>query len=209
MDTDRIKELGIQLAGAELKAFPDAVFLKKFLPIVPEVPSLTRPMSRFIQQTFFNEERYKGVEGGTRPDAVLRFALYARSQYLECHPYFKEMWNDLLPAVLRLGYVQRAPQSYRDALARGELRFAPGDDEALLLYSQRATGYFARIAERAKYEPSAAQLMRLLAEDANIPFDQITAEQQATRRLLFKVLFQKPTLAARRSLDAQMTWLRR
>jgi hypothetical protein len=162
VDADALRESALKNWGAKLEIIHDAMFLKWMLPVHKDVPALTRSLSRFIQQTFFNEDRYTGIPGGDRPDAVLRLGLAARLHGLSAHRDFAKYWPLIAKAVLELGYVRRSSPEYRAEVAKGRSVMQAGDDAAILQYSMKVSTFLPGLIARAKFEPSAAALVRQL-----------------------------------------------
>jgi hypothetical protein len=171
IDSTKLAADALELWGAKLEIIHDAMFLKWFLPIHPEIPKLSRSFSRFIQQTVYNEDRYTGGEGGDKPPAVMRLALMARMEGLLNHPHFSRWWPSMCAILLELKYVRDASSQYREKIRRGEPALDVGDDQAILEYSVRVPTYLSDITERAKFEPSAAALLRIL-ESRGLASDQ-------------------------------------
>lgn len=193
IDQERLAKDALQLWGAKLEIIQDAMFLKWFLPLDPSVPKLTRSISRFIQQTFFNEDKYDGGEGGTRPDAVMRLGLMARLDGIVNHPDAHLWWPKIYEILLQLDYVGRSSDAYKVKLKNMQPSLDEGDTVEIMKYSERVPTYFADLTERSKYEPSAAHLLRLLEEQGlskllNPPSDII-------RTIYLKELLRRPTSA--------------
>lgn len=191
IDVDRLAKHASVHWGAKLKCLRDAMFLKWFLPVVPEVPKKTRSLSRFLQQTFFNEDRYTGGEGGDKPDAILRLGLQARMEGLVNHPHISRWWPQIWSVVSQLGYIRRASEAYRSKLSRCEPTLDDGDVLEILKFSQRVPTYMEGLKERAKYEPSAALLLEVLERDGVKMTDNPASE--LTRKAYLKALTSDPT----------------
>lgn len=177
--------------GAKLEIIQDAMFLKWFLPVVPEIPKLTRSFARFIQQTFFNEDRYDGVEGGVRPPAVMRLGLMARLEGLINHPDFSKWWTPCYEILCKLEYVKVATSEYRERLRQGIPSLDEGDPSEIVQYSLRIPSYFNSLIDRAKFEPSAAHALRLMKE---LGLDmQLNPASAEVRKLYLSELMRKPT----------------
>lgn len=180
IDADKLANDALQLWGAKLKIIHDAMFLKWFIPVDPSIPKLSRSFARFLQQTFYNEDRYSGVEGGDRPDAVMRLALQARLLGLKNHPHFDRWWPDAYAIVCKLNYVARASAQYREALKRGDAVIDEGDEAAILAYAQRQPSYFLGLRARASYEPSAATALRMMeTQGMDLNMDPVAAQIRA------------------------------
>lgn len=164
IDSEKFAAVAKEIAGAVLKVEEDTMFLKHMLPLHPTVPKLTRPFSRLIQQTLYNEDRYSGEVGGIRPDAVMRLGLLSRLTKLENHPDFSTLWPDVVELLLKLGFVSRASADYRNALIKGKFGLDVGDTEEIQTYAITNESSMARLVERAKYEPSARALLLLFIE---------------------------------------------
>lgn len=161
IDQDKLASDALEIWGAKLKIQEDAIFLKWCMPIHREVPKLCRTFSRVIQQTFFNEDRYDGIEGGARPPALLRLALQARLAGLSDHPDFKLWWPSLVKIIKKLAYMDSADSDYLKGLDKAAPQLSQADVREIYDYSLRTPNYFLNLADRAKYEPSAAALLAL------------------------------------------------
>jgi len=199
IDADKLAEDAKTLWGATLKIIHDAMFLQTFIPVDPEIPERTRPLSRFLQQTFYNEDRYDGVEGGTRPNAIMRLALQARMALLDRHPDFQRWWPKIFPILCKLVYVRESSDRYRRELSAGRAILDEGDEQAILAYAQRQPKYFLNLRARAKYEPSAAQALRLM-EDQGMTLD-LDPIATAMRQTYVQALKTPPSSDAIRSLE--------
>jgi hypothetical protein len=191
IDADKLASDAKSMWGAKLEIILDAMFLKWMLPVTPAVPALTRSLSRFVQQTFFNEDRYTGIEGGDRPDAVLRLGLFARLDGLNKHRDFHKYWPGIAKAVSMLGYVSRSTNEYRDSVMRGEPAMQADDAQIILEYSMRVNNYLPNLIARAKYEPSAAAVVRELLKLGVVTQDQLGSD--VFRKVYMDALFTKPS----------------
>jgi hypothetical protein len=200
VDFSSVQEYAEKTWGAKLKVNEDLMFLKWMLPLNNELKSKARPFARFMQQTFFNEDRYSGVEGGDRPDPVLRMALKARAVGLKEHPDYDLWMPKLLPILKRLKYVSSAPPEYISDVLLGEKLCTDDDQVAIMSYARTQPSYFLNLQERAKYEPSAAMLVSLW-EQVGIAKDQTPALE--IRKIYDKALFSQPTPT---SLENLMRW---
>jgi len=205
MDMDLFAELAKKIAGADVKLFEDAMFLKRFLPMTQEIPRLTRPFSRFIQQTFANEDKYDGEKGGRRPDAILRLALSARFESLDLHPMFSKLWPAVCELVEMLGFVRRSSPDYISNLRKGKVLLQEGDEMIILQYSEQNSLYIDRLRERAKYEPSAAALMARFSE-LGVSANQNPASA-AIRKAYCDAFFTKPTHKSVVELSHSTSWI--
>lgn len=194
IDADRLAEDALHLWGAKLKIIHDAMFLKWFIPVDPQIPKLARSFARFLQQTFYNEDRYSGVEGGDRPPAIMRLALQARLLGLKNHPDFERWWPDAFAIVTQLDYVQSASAKYKEELRQGNPVLDEGDEAAILAYAQRQPSYFLGLRARASFEPSAATALRMMQEQGmDLNMDPIAAQ---IRQIYINALKEKPSAAA-------------
>lgn len=162
LDTEAAADCAKKICGADLKIMEDAMFLKRMLPLHPDIPKLTKPFSRFGQQNFLNEDRYSGTVGGTRPPAVMRLSLAARFLTLDNHPFFDRIWPSMADIVLKLGYVRDASDKYKANLRKGIVGLDAGDETEIQLYATRNPDFLVKLADRAKFEPSTAALLQLM-----------------------------------------------
>jgi hypothetical protein len=192
VDDKRFAETALKEWGAKLEIIHDALFLKWMLPITPEVKVKAKTFSRFVQQTFFNEDRYSGTRGGAKPDAILRVALIARFDGLVNHPWFKRWWPDLLPLVMELPFVKTADAAYKQALQSGMVPKLTDQDVAqILAYGTAVPEYFSEIAAQAEYRASAAQLKGVL-ESYGLTAE-VADDGRAIRELYWNSWVHKPT----------------
>lgn len=189
LNHEQLASDALSLWGATLKIQEDAMFLKWMLPIVPEIPKKTKPFSRFLQQTLYNEDRYDGVEGGERPGAIMRLALMARMSGLSDHPDFTKWWPSVFDVISQLKYVAEASPGYRAHLSAGTPCLDIGDEEAILQYALRMPSFFANLEERAKFEPSAALLWSLCSK---LGLKEVLPEPDV-RRMYLDLLLREPT----------------
>lgn len=163
IDTEKLAASALRNWGATLKLNVDCVFLKWFLPLHKDVPKLTRPISRFIQQTFFNEDRYSGIEGGAKPDAILRLGTGARIFGLVDHPDIRKWWPRIWTILQELPYVRSSDAAWKAAVSRCTTPPISSEDAiAILKYAEAVPSYLGDIYERSKYESSAATLVNYL-----------------------------------------------
>lgn len=191
IDADKLANDALTIWGAKLKIIHDAMFLKWFMPVDPQIPHLCRSFARFLQQTFYNEDRYSGVEGGDRPPAIMRLALQARLVGLKAHPDFAKWWPETYRLVSQLDYVASASAQYKDALSHGDPVLDEGDEAAILAYAQRQPSYFLNLRARANYEPSAAAALRMMeSQGMSLDMDPVAAQM---RRVYVEALKASPT----------------
>lgn len=191
IDPNKLAQDALDLWGAKLEIIQDAMFLKWFLPIHPDVPKKCRSLARFVQQTFYNEDRYTGAEGGDKPPAVMRLALMARMIGMNDHPHFSKWWPRISEILVTLKYVQEASPSYIESVTKGIPKLDTGDEQAILDYSIRVSSFLSDIVERAKYEPSAAVLLEILTSRGLAP-DQ-TPGEIAIRTAYWEAYAKEPT----------------
>lgn len=197
IDVDQLSRDAAEEWGATIKLENDVMFLKWMLPLVPEVPVKTRPFARLIQQTFFNEDKYSGTEGGDRPPAIMRMALKSRMIGLTNHPDFKMWWPKLEPILMMLPFVAEGGRLFIDEVLLGDKLLIPGDDVAILQFAKSNSTYISSLMDRAKYEPSAAALARLW-EQLGIERDEVNHSQM--RAIYDRALFTPPTNATLEAL---------
>lgn len=191
LDIEKISKLATEVSGAILKVQEDTVFLKHMLPLNSDLPHLTRLFSRLIQQTLYNEDRYSGELGGVRPDAVMRLGLYSRLNLLEHHPGFSKIWPVIYDSIIsKVGYVKRASETYRNKLEHGSFGLDEGDERAIQLYAIQNTTYMEKLYERAKFEPSAAQLLALFVKIGAASAD--APDHSSVRKLYLDALLTTP-----------------
>lgn len=192
IDVDRLAQIALESWGATLKVNRDLMFLKWILPLNGEVKEKARTFARTMQQTFFNEDRYSGVEGGDRPPAVLRMALKARTIGLKNHPDYEKWMPELIAIMRRLPFVGEGGDDYINEVLLGEKLAIDRDLADIYAYAKKQPSYYLGLAERAKYEPSAAQMLRLWQE-LKVPIDNTPALE--IRKIFDAALFSQPTNA--------------
>jgi len=186
LDPTRLAEFALSQWGAKIEILDDSLFLKTFLPIDGRISKVSKPYSRFLQQTFWNEDSYDGIEGGDRPDSVMRLALFARGDRVTSHPWFKQLWPKIAPIVGELKFTRSASSSWRNDLMAGKLRLDDGDAADIQAYAQRVPEFMKKLIARAQYEPSAYSLLITLQELGLGKEEMITEKQQ--RSILLKQL---------------------
>jgi hypothetical protein len=206
LDMDKFSKDAKSLCGADVKILPnDALFLKTMLPLVPAITKVTKPISRLIQQTFFNEDNYEG-KGGIAPDALLRLGLMARAEFFNSHPLARDILPIILPPLMSLGFIERSSSDYKGAIRRGEFSLDKGDEEQIQLYATRNPFYIDELIDRAKYISSAADTLRLLAE-AGISTT-MSRDALAMRKLYVNAFQAQPQMSDVRKVHSMMTWMR-
>lgn len=190
IDVDKLQELALKNWGAKLKVNRDLMFLKWILPLNGEVKAKARTFARTIQQTFYNEDRYSGIEGGDRPPCILRMALKARTIGLKNHPDYSLWMPELIKGFSMLPFVQQGGSQFINEVILGDKLALDSDMAEIYNYARKQPGYFLGLAERAKYEPSASQLLSLWQE-MKVPIDQTPALE--IRKIYDRALFTEPT----------------
>lgn len=191
IDVDRLIVDSHDLSGAVLKVQPgDAMFLKRFMPVVSGVPELSKPFSRIIQQTFGNEDRYND-DAGVRPYSVMRAGTLARCDLIRTHPWFDKVWPSLWSAMSQLKYFQETDRATLSQWASGHPCLAPGDEKEILLFSLQQPQFMDKLIARANVEPSAAALLRLFGTfGIDTQFDK---NNYAVRNMYMNALISKPS----------------
>lgn len=171
IDVDALKQVAMSDWGADLEVKRDTMFLKWLMPVDPSVPLPTRSFARFIQQTFFNEDRYTGTEGGDKPSAIMRIGLSSRLVALKDHPHFSMWWPIILPVVRRLVYYTDASADWKSSVDACRVPTVSSSDAAAIQeYAQKVPSYFQKLVDRAKFEPSAAITVRMLQENNDLAY---------------------------------------
>lgn len=193
IDSDKLASDALSMWGATLKIQEDAIFLKWMMPVIPEIKTPARTMARFVQQTFYNEDRYSGVEGGDKPDAILKLGLVARMEGLDHNPWFKEMWPDVRNLVMSLKYVKNDADACH-ALAAGHAPTLTTKDMAdILQYGQRVGSFTSDLLAESEYKYSAQVTLDVLRRNGlNIQED---VNSRRARELYLKALFSQPSSA--------------
>lgn len=155
--------------GKDIDLVEDAIFLKWFMPVIPEVPRLTRPLSRLIQQTIANEDRYTGTEGGDKPSAIMRLGLASRLIAIKDHPWINDYWPEIFKVISQLKYFEDAEDSWIKAVKNAQVPDVTARDAiAIQDYAMHVPSYFAKLVDRAKFEPSAALTIAMIEKHASI-----------------------------------------
>jgi hypothetical protein len=206
IDPDKYASIIYEAMGITIKPQEDAIFLKMFLPIHPDVPKLSRPIARVIQQTFFNEDRYTGIENGDKPPCIMRLGLVARLLYIDAHPDFAKWWPPLWSVISELQYVRDSDPAWKADMAKGVFHLQDGDMQAITDYGMKQPSYFQKLFARAKYEPSAKIVIDLLVKSGVKVSEEVQSQQ--ARNVMIASLYKRPDAAAVTHLRSQMTWLR-
>jgi len=205
IDPEAMTKAAQEICGANLKVYEDVMFLKRLMPLHPDIPHLSRPFSRLIQQTFFNEERYDGIEGGQRPDAVMRLSIWARMDSLDKHPKFRDAWPLVRDAIASLGFVRRSSAQYQRDLLSGKAVMQDGDEAIIQLFATRTPEVMLDYLERSRYEPSAAFLLQAFkAFGVNIDEN---PDHSSIRKIYMKALLTKPGPSEIRNLTSKIPWM--
>lgn len=187
--------------GIKAKVKEGSTFLKVFLP-VGKVKNMAKPFSRNVQQTYGNEDTYDG-----KPPAILRLALSARTMLLPGHPLFASKFPELFDIyAAHFDYVKELDRSQ---WLKGDFTLSSTDLRAIEQYAQSLAGSVAliNILERAKFDPSAASILRYLtAQGIDLSF--LEADQVTARREYTHALFDSPTNADHQQLIAICKWAR-
>lgn len=172
--------------GIVAKVKEGSTFLKRILP-VGKFNKMAKPFSRNVQQTFGNEDDYSG-----KPDAILRLAFASRSEGIQGHPAFKQMFNPLLDIYESSFEYMRSPSL--DNWRKGLFTVSSDDVRAIEQYAQSAAGadLLTNLLERAAYDPSAANLINYLkSQGLDLKF--LQADQVQARLKYTEALFKDPT----------------
>jgi hypothetical protein len=165
LDADRLAKDALEMWGATLKLEEDVVFLKWMLPVHPQVPKKCRLLTRFVQQTWMNEDSYVGGVGGDTPDAVMRVAMLARAQGLPDNPLFSRFWPKIAELVSSLPFMETADAKWRDIFLRsGAGVITPADAADVLAYGLKSKSYFQGLIEKAKYNAQAAWTLQFMQD---------------------------------------------
>lgn len=188
--------------GATLKAIEDSMFLKWILPFNDEVKTKTRPFSRLIQQTFFNEDRYSGVEGGDKPPAILRVGLISRLTAMKDHPDWNRWWPELYSIIITLPPFAETSPEWKAKLREGIPALDKGDEVQILEYARKVPSYFQGLVDRAKFEPSSAHTLLMLKE---LGLGELSNPPEAAiRSILLRALFENPSPSDRIQLRSRV-----
>lgn len=206
LDIDDYSDFVKKYLGMEVKAKEgDAMFLKNILPVLPSVPKRAKSLSRFIQQSFFNEDKYTGIEGGTRPDAVMRLALMVRSQYLLNNPIARRFWPRVAEVLLTSSYVKTGGDAFRRSVMNGNIKISASDQNDILNYATTNDSFYARIAERSKFENSAAILLDVL-HSMGLSSDNLDDLAMKQRQVVVNALIAQPSINDVNLLVSSIPW---
>lgn len=176
--------------GATLEVKRDAMFLKQLLPLDPAIPHRTRSFARALQQIFFNEDRYSGTKGGTRPDAILRLGLAARCTLLKHHPDFGKWMPKLLSIINKLEYMKSATPEFISRLGDDNPWISQEDVLDVISFSALNPNFVEEI-EADAYSPSAAYFAEILKSYG--VSSMYEAENTVIRAEYLKALQSRPT----------------
>jgi hypothetical protein len=119
-------------------------------------------------------------------------ALKARTIGLKNHPDYNKWMPDLVAIMRKLPFVHDGGDDYVNDVLLGEKLAIDRDIADIYAYAKKQPSYYLGLAERAKYEPSAAQMLRLWQE-LNVPIDNTPALE--IRKIFDAALFSQPTNA--------------
>lgn len=194
IDSAKFTELMMNELGVDIKIDNTAMFLKEMVPDHSEVKAYSRPFGRVLQQRVYNEDRLSGIEGGDKPDALLRLAAKAGYTGLEAHPSYRTLVPKvLIPVIMELDYVRRASPTYQRKAAKGIFDLDHGDEAKILEYASRNPDFIAERVEAAKYQNSAALMVEMLKKVGVSPAPALSS-WMAQRKDYIAALEHKPTL---------------
>lgn len=203
---DAVKEAQ-NVLGVEMKMFPDALFLKMMLPLDPRLSSSTRPLSRVIQNTLYNEDNYTGVKGGNTPDAILRLGLTSRFDNISANPFAKEMWSKVTPIIRDLTFMRRSTDSFNKNFVGMKAQLEARDMELILLYTKQVPNYAERLVERSSYDPGAQKMLDFLRKNG-IDLSAEVPSNSNIRRAYEEALQSPPSDQAIRSIVSSTNWIK-
>lgn len=194
--------------GISIKLFEDALFLKMMLPLTKELDSITRPISRGIQNSVFNEDRHTGIPSGNTPDCVMRVGLASRLELLRKNPYGMSIWPIVCPILMKLAYIERSTPEFKQAFKKGEVLLSEKDKEGVLLYATKVPTYAERLVARSKYDPGAMKMLEFLAR-SGIHLESVIPPNIEIRKAYEKALISKPSFKSITEMAQKTGWLGR
>jgi hypothetical protein len=201
-------DAGFDYLGVRLKSYPGVSFLKRYMPLIPEVPTLARLIARFIQQEFFNEEVYSGIPGGDKPDDILLLAQADRLDGIRANPFFHRLWPKVAPIALELGFNRRADRLYHKSVKEARPYLSHSTIEGIGQYALRVPTFAQNLVLKADFNPSAMDSLLLLKKEgldltAGVP------SQVEVRRLFERSLRRRPAGSDFSKLISNTNWLNR
>lgn len=193
INMDKFHEDALSRWGKDIDLVEDAIFLKWFMPVIPEVPKLTRPLSRLIQQTIANEDRYSGTEGGDKPSAILRLGLSSRMIAIKDHPWIQEYWPSIFNVISELKYFDDADPIWIESIKKAQVPEVTAKDAITIQeYAARVPSYFLKLLDQAKYQPSAAMTIKMIEAQTSIS-NVVAPPGPAIRKAYAEALAHNPT----------------
>jgi hypothetical protein len=191
-------------AGATLKLQHDTIFLKKILPTGWGVTKLSKPSSRIIQQTFFNEDSYADREAWPE---VMILGLMARCDTIQGHKYFKQIWPILSNLILSHSrFTDVMPSQQKADFKSGIFTITSEQKKRVIEFGNQNENWLSTLASRAEVQPSAREFLDLLIR-AGVSVDSFLAENAKMRSMYLHAWFTKPSIGDFNALVQATRWL--
>lgn len=189
-------------AGFKAKLLPGHTFLKLMIPIGSQKDRpITRLISRILQQTFGNEDKY---DTPLKPDAIIRLGLMARCENIHGHPAWPYMKKDILDLLDRPIY-----HKVLDKIGQGVDALDDADKLEILKYSETKAGedWLSQLMVLSTSVPSAAETLAMLKKSINLDTDALQIERTKMRKSYLDALFSKGNAKTTDMLYAICKWV--
>jgi hypothetical protein len=203
-DIDKYTSDALLHAGATLKLQHDTIFLKKILPTGYGIDKVSKPASRIIQQTFFNEDSY--IDREKWPEVMI-LGLMARCDSIQNHKFFKQIWPELSELILTHSrFTDAMPEVQRKDFRKGEFYITRTQKARIIDFGKQNENWLATLASRADVQPSAKEFLTLL-QASGVQTDAMEAENAKMRIMYLHAWFSRPTMADYDALVKATRWI--
>jgi len=189
-------------AGFKAKLLPGHTFLKLMIPIGSQKDRpITRLISRILQQTFGNEDKY---DTPLKPDAIIRLGLMARCENIHGHPAWPYVKKDIMDLLDRPIY-----HKILGKIGQGVDALDDADKLEILKYSETKAGedWLSQLMVLSTSVPSAAETLAMLKKSINLDTDALQIERTRMRKSYLDALFSKGNAKTTDMLYAICKWV--
>lgn len=189
-DMEKYTKSAFDHAGAVLKLKNDTIFLKKILPTGYGVSAITKPISRIIQQTFFNEDSY--VDREAWPEIMI-LGLLARCDTIQNHKYYNVLWPQLSKLILdHCRYTDSMPAEQRANFVKGRFELTNAQRQRIVEFGNQSSNWMSILISRSEFQPSAKEFLQLLLK-AGVSIEDTVAENSKMRKTYLRAWYTKPS----------------